>query len=149
MNCDFVQERLSAFLDREESTDNIEAALSHLYGCESCQNFFSTAVKLHSLASDDRMSYPAGLDESISRKIGRKQNTNALGYQLRIPVYVVSMAAVILLIVSFAIGFMLQENMHRDEINAILKAVPSHVVYGMPTQVVYPVSIRDSKGAMR
>lgn len=149
MNCDYVQEKLSAFLDREESLDDVDGVLSHLYGCESCQSFFGSAIELRSLAGNDRLSYPVELDESVLRETRRKRRSNPLSYRLKLPVYVASAAAVILLVLSFTFGYMMQASEHQEEINAILKTTPSQVLYAMPTQVVYPVSMRESKGEER
>lgn len=149
MNCDYVQEQLSAFLDREESPVNFDAVLSHLYECEGCQAFFGSAVKLRSLAGEDKTLYPLELDESILRTARGKRSTNLLSYRLKLPVYAVSAVAIILLVLSFTFGYMIQDNVHQQELNAILKAPPSQVVYGMPTQVVYPVAMRQAKGDVR
>lgn len=146
MNCDFVQERLSAFLDREESTDDIEAVLSHLYGCEKCQRFFNAAAKLRTLASEDNKFYPLELDNAILRKAPAKQKTNLFGYRLKLPAYVASAVALILAVVSFMFGFMLQENTHQKEIRTILQAPPSQVVYGMSGVTVYPVMNHQTQG---
>ncbi len=143
MDCDFVQERLSAFLDREDSTDNIESALVHLYGCESCQSFFNAAVKLRSMSSDDREVYPFELDEAVLRQVHEKRKANFLKYRLRLPAYVVSAAAVILIAISFAFGFMVNRSMSEREIQ---QALASHGLYVMPQQTVYPVSIRVDQG---
>lgn len=149
MNCNYVQERLSAFLDREESTDEIEKVFSHLYDCEECQRFFNAAVKLRSLASEDKELYPLDLDEFVLSRAREKRKVNLLKYRLRIPAYVVSAAALVLIIVSFMFGFFLQEGVHQKEMNAILQGPPSQVVYAMPTQWVYPVVNHQSKGDMR
>ena len=143
MNCEFVQERLSAFLDREESTDNIESALTHLYGCESCQNFFNAAVRLRSIASDNREVYPAGLDEAILRRVHENRKTNFLKYRLRLPAYVMSAAAAILIVISFAFGFMVNRSISEREMRRILS---SQGFYIMPQQTVYPVMSREFQG---
>jgi predicted anti-sigma-YlaC factor YlaD len=149
MNCDYVQEKLSSFLDREECPDDLEGTLSHLYGCESCQSFFGSAAKLRALAGDDRIAYPPDLDESITKEAALRRRTNALNYRLNLPVYAASAAAVILFVVSFFFGFMMQEDVHQKQLDAILQAPPAQVVYGMPTQLVYPVSVRETKGGRR
>lgn len=142
MNCDYAQEELSAFLDREENPDNLDKVLSHLYGCENCQEFFGSVVKLRPLAASERMPYPVDLDESIRKQVNAKRKVNPLSYRLRLPVYVVSAAAVVLLVVSFVFGYMLQEDVYQRELKAVLQAPPARVVYSMPTQVVYPVVSR-------
>lgn len=149
MNCDYVQEQLSAFLDREENTDNFDEILPHLYKCETCQAYFNSAVKLRSLAASGRIPYPVELDESIKTQVNARRKANPLSYRLKLPAFAASAVLVVLLILSFALGFVMQEGMHRREMDAILKAPPSQVVYGMPTQVVYSVSMRGSKGVSR
>lgn len=149
MNCDYVQEELSAFLDREESSEHFDDVLSHLYGCKSCQDFFGSAARMRSLAGKDVVSYPVELDALIRKRTAPDRKVNVFGYRLKLPLYVVSAAAVVLLVVSFVFGYMMQEGVHRKEINAILKAQPSQVVYGMPAQVVYPIAMHESKGVSR
>lgn len=149
MNCDYVQEELSAFLDREESPDNFDTVLSHLYGCDNCQSFFNSGIKLRSLAASERIPYPVDLDESIGKQVNAKRKANPLSYRMKLPVFAASAVVVVLLIVSFALGFIMQEDIYRREINALLKAPPSQVVYGMPAQVVYPVVMHESKGVLR
>lgn len=146
MDCDFVQEWLSAFLDHEEGTDNIDSALTHLYVCESCQNFFNAAVKLRSVAGDDKEVFPVELDEVISRGVNERQRNNFLNYRLRLPAFVVSTAAVILIAISFAFGFMVNRSMSEHEIQ---QALTSHGIYVMPQQTVYPVSVRQYQGESR
>ncbi len=149
MNCDHVQEKLSAFLDREESLDDVDEVLSHLYGCEGCKSFFSSAIKLRLLAGEDKIAPPPELDDSVLSDLKRKKRANPLSYRLKLPVYLVSAAAVVLLVLSFAFGYMMQATEHRAEINRIMKSEPAQVVYGMPAQVVYPVSLHEEKGAIR
>ena len=149
MNCDYVQEKLGAFLDREESPDDLDGTLSHLYGCESCQSFFTLAMKVRSVAVDDRIPYPVGLDESVLKEVKGRRRPNPLSYRLKLPVYAASAGAVILFVVSFFLGFMTQEDVHQKQINAILQAPPAQVVYGMPTQLVYPASVRETKGGIK
>ena len=149
MSCDYMQEKLSAFLDREESPDDLDGVLSHLYVCKSCQTFFASAAKLRALAGDDRIAYPPDLDESIVKEAARRRSSNPLNYRLKLPVYAASAAAVILFVISFFFGFMMQEDVHQKQINAILQAPPAQVVYGMPTQLVYPASVRETKGGRR
>lgn len=143
MNCEFVQEQLSAFLDREESTDSMESVLNHLYECESCQSFFNSAVKLRSAATDENEIYPAELDEVILRAVNERQKRNLLSYRLRLPAYVVSAVAVVVIAISFAFGFMLNRSMSEREIR---QALISRGLYVMPQQTVYPVSIRQYEG---
>jgi len=140
MNCDFVQERLSAFLDREESGDNIETVLSHLYGCESCQDFFSTAVKVRSIAAEDSPAYPAELDDAVRQRVQEKRGTSFLRYRFRLPAYVVSAAAVLLIVISFAFGFMVNRSISQREIE---QAMSNHGLFVMPQQTVYPVMSRQ------
>ena len=147
MNCDYVQEQLSVFLDREEGFD--ETTLSHLYGCKDCQDFFSSAVKLRALANEGKLPYPDDLDDAIMRRAQRVRKTNPLSYRLNLPVYVLSTVAVVLLVVSFTFGFVMQEDIHQKQINAILQAPPAAVVYRMPTQLVYPALIREIKGGVK
>lgn len=149
MNCDYVQEQLSAFLDREESPDNIDRVLLHLYGCENCQTFFSSVTKLRSLAGENKVPYPVELDDSIGKQTNARRKVNPLSYRLGIPVYVVSAAAVVLLIISFVFGYTMQQDAHRKELDAIMNARQSGVIYSMPTQVVYPVAMREAKGEVR
>jgi predicted anti-sigma-YlaC factor YlaD len=149
MNCDHVQEVLSAFLDHEERVDEIENVLFHLYGCKACQEFFNAAVGLRHIAREERERYPSGLDEILMNRIHSKSRTNLFGYRLRLPAYVASAAAVILMAVSFTLGFMVQQNVHQKEMNAILQTPPSEVVYGMPAKIVYPAMNHQSKGGMR
>ncbi len=143
MDCDFVEQRLSAFLDREEETESMDAALSHLYGCESCQNFFTSAVKLRTMAGDDRGVYPSELDEAMLRQMRNKGKPNLMSYRLRLPAYVVSAAAVILIVVSFAFGFMVNKSMSQRELQ---RALSSQGMYVMPQQTVYPVVSRTYEG---
>ena len=143
MNCDFVQERLSAFLDREDSADNIEAVLSHLYGCESCQNFFNSMGRLRSMASDDSDVYPIELDDVVVRRVQERNKASLLKYRLRLPAYVVSAAAVILIVISFAFGFMVNRSVSEREMQRILS---SRGFYVMPQQTVYPVMSREFQG---
>lgn len=147
MNCDYVQEELSVFLDREEGFD--ETTLSHLYGCKDCQDFFGSAVKLRSLAHEGKLPYPDYLDDAIMRRARRTRKINPLSYRLILPVYVLSTVAAVLLVVSFLFGFVMQEDIHQKQINAILQAPPAQVVYGMPTQLVYPASVRETKGGIK
>ncbi len=149
MNCDHVQEKLSAFLDREEAADDFDGVLTHLYGCESCQSFFGTAVKIRSLAGDDRTTFPVEVDEPVLKSLKKARSANPLSYRLRLPVYVVSAAAVVLLAVSFMFGFMMQQDIYQKRIDAIMQAPPAQVVYGMPAQLVYPAAIRETKGNVR
>lgn len=149
MNCDYVQEQLSAFLDREENREQLDDMLAHLYGCGECQAFFNSAVRIRSVAGEDRAPYPVGLDESIRRKIIAKRKMNPLNRRLRLPVYAVSAGAVVLLVLSFAFGYMMQYEVHQRELNALLQAPPARVVYSMPTQVVYPAAMREVRGDIR
>lgn len=149
MNCDYVQEILSAFLDHEESANEMEDVLSHLYGCKSCQGFFTTAAGLRNIAKEEKESYPTELDGKILDRAYGKPRAHLFSYRLKLPAYVVSAMVVILMAVSFTLGFMVQENVHQKEMDAILKAPPSEVIYGMPTQLVYPAMNHQSKGGMR
>ncbi len=148
MKCDDVQERLSAFLDNEESTDEIEEALGHLYGCSDCQSFFNDSIKLRSLAHKDQVDFPPGLDEAMNfRTI--KAKCGIARYRVKVPAYVLSIAAVVLIALSFTFGFMVQGNVQRKEMSELMKSFPGQVVYSMPPQVVYPVIDRGSKGEAR
>ena len=139
MYCVYVQEVLSAFLDREEGGDEMEKALSHLYECRSCQQFFNAVVGLRNIAKENREPYPTGLDEVVMNRMQRKSQGNLFSYRLKLPAYVISAAAMILMAISFTFGFMVQRDVHQKEMNIILQAPPSEVVYGMPAAVVYPV----------
>ena len=164
MNCDHVQEILSAFLDHEDSAYEMDeelqgtrqekegriiGALSHLYGCEDCQQFFKAAVALRNIAKEERKPYPSELDDLVLSQMRSKSPTSLLNYHFNLPAYVVSAAVVILIAISFSLGFMMQENAHEREMKAILQAPPSEVVYGMPAQLVYPVVNHQSKGGVR
>ena len=140
MSCEFVQERLSAFLDFEERAEDINAALAHLYGCENCQDFFSTAVKVRSVGAEDRAAYPYELDDAVLRRVHEKRATDFLRYRLRLPAYVVSAAAVLLIVISFAFGFMVNRSLSQREIE---KAMSNHGLLVMPQQTVYPVMSRQ------
>lgn len=146
MHCDNVQERLSTFLDHEEGADELEEILSHLYGCKSCQQLFNAAVGLRNIAKGEREPFPSELDDRILSRTQAKPRANLFGYRFKLPAYVISAAVVILMAVSFTFGFMVQENVHQKEMNAILQAPPSEVVYGMPAQLVVPVMNHDHKG---
>ncbi len=148
MKCDDVQEKLSAFLDNEESTDEIEEPLSHLYGCSECQNFFNDAIKLRSLAHKDQVNFPPGLDEAMNFRT-MKAKRGIARYRVKVPAYVLSIAAVVLIALSFTFGFMVQGNVQRKEMTELMKSLPGQVVYSMPTQVVYPVMNREIKGGVR
>ena len=143
MDCDFVEQRLSAFLDREESTDSMDAALSQRYGCESCQKFFRSAVRLRSTAGDDNEIYPVELDGVILRRMQDRNKANFMKYRLRLPAYVASAAAVILIVISFAFGFMVNRSISQREIQ---RALSSRGLYVMPQQTVYPVVSRTYQG---
>jgi len=149
MNCDYVQERLSAFLDREESNEEMVNVLSHLYGCDECQKFFNTTIRLRSFANEERRSYPFELNEAILQQVHNRRKASFLNYRFKLPVYVASIAAIILVAISFALGFMVQENVHQKEMDIILKAPPSEVVYGMPATIVYPVMNQQTNGGVR
>lgn len=149
MNCDHVQEILSAFLDHEESTDEIESVLSHLYGCKDCQQFFNAAVGLRNIAREEREPFPAGIDEMITNRLQLSSRRNLFSYRPKLPAYVVSAAVIILAAVSFTLGFMVQENVHEKEMNTILQAPPSEVVYAMPTQLIYPAAIYQKLGGKK
>lgn len=136
MNCDYVQEKLSAFLDREESTNDTEKVLSHLYECERCQSFFNASVKLRSLANGDREVYPSEFDEIILRRTKERRRRNILNYRLNVPAYILSAAGVMLIIVSFVVGVMVQRNSTLQEMQQLVRA---RVVYQMPAVTVYPV----------
>lgn len=148
MKCNDVQERLSAFLDNEGSTDEIEETLSHLYGCSDCQNFFNDAIKLRSLAHKEHVNFPHQLDEAINVR-AKKASRGLTRYRVKAPAYLLSIVAVVLIAVSFTFGFMVQENAHRKEMSELMTAIRAQVVYSMPTQVVYPVSNREMKGEVR
>ncbi len=148
MNCDYVQEMLSAFLDREETAGEMENVLSHLYGCNSCQGFFNAAVGLRNIAKEEREPFPSELDHKILDRARGKARAQSSS-RLKFPAYVVSAAVAILMAASFTFGFMVQETVHQKEMDAILKAPPSEIVYGMPTQLVYPAMNHQSKGGMR
>ncbi len=114
MNCDLVQEKLSVFLDREGNADDFDGVLSHLYGCEQCQSFFNLAVKFRSLAQDRKLPYPDDLDDTIVKKMRKEVRSNPLRYHLRLPVYAVSAAAVILLVLSFTFGSRCRKTCTRE-----------------------------------
>ncbi len=143
MNCDYIQEKLSAFLDRGESFEDADGVLSHLYGCNECKAFFTSAIKLRSLAVRDKVTAPPELDDSLLREVKKRRKVNPLSYRLRLPVYVISAAAVFLLVLSFTFGYLMQERVHQRELKAVLQAPPARVVYSMPTQVVYPAALRQ------
>ncbi|MCL5020265.1 MAG: zf-HC2 domain-containing protein [Bacteroidetes bacterium] len=149
MNCDYFQEKLSAFLDREGSFDDVDGVLSHLYGCDECKAFITSAIKLRSLAGRDKVATPPELDDSLLREVKKRRIVNPLSYRLKLPVYVVSAAAVVLLVLSFAFGYMMQADVHQREMKALMQSSPAGVLYSMPTQVVYPVSMHEWKGAIR
>ncbi len=149
MNCDHVQEILSAFLDHEESAEEMEKALSHLYGCKACQQFFNAGAMVRNAAKEEKANYPVDLDERIFDLVHRRSPANVFNYRLKLPAYAVTAAAVILMAVSFTFGFMAQENVHQKEMNAILQAPPSEVVYGIPARIVYPEVNHQSKGGIR
>lgn len=127
----------------------METVLSHLYECKGCQGFFNTAVRLRRIAEEDRKAYPTELDDRVLRQAAPIRRVRLFEYRFKLPAYVISAAAVILLAVSFAIGFMVQEDVHQKEMDAILKAPPSQIVYGMPTQWVYPAMNHQSNGGVR
>ncbi len=149
MNCDRVQEILSAFLDREENADETGDALSHLYSCIGCQRFFDASVRLRDEAKRDRYPFPVELDKMVLASQQGKSWTNLSGYRRRVPSYVFSAVVVLLMAVSFGIGFMVQESAHQKEMKAILQAPPSEVVYGIPERIVYPALNHSTKGGVR
>lgn len=145
MNCDNAQELLSAFLDNEVS-GYIGQALSHLYGCENCQAFFVSAARVRSLAKEDALPFPQGIDERVPSAAARKRKSSLLRYRFRLPAYAVSAAAVMLMVLSFMFGYLEQKESYEKELKMLMQAPPSHVVYGMNAVTVYPVMNHEREG---
>jgi hypothetical protein len=158
MSCSEHQERVSLFIDGELEPRQQVELFQHLAGCEECQSFIDTMLRLKEVRQHENILYPTEIDDTVlamltNHRSSPPQGFNVLGEFFRrhisIPVPVVTG----LVIAAILVGFFMHSFIFKSTPSTILPASINQltsqpgaviVIYGVPPVEVHSTPIVQS-----
>lgn len=115
MRCEDYQEIIHDFLAHELKREDQTQLFSHLGECETCRDYFSTAVVINNSIDDDKKLFPVSLDEEIYSKLPQeKAFTFTNFFTVKIPAYLAYALVAIVILLSFTL--LNEVNKYRTEL---------------------------------
>lgn len=124
MNCNAIQEGISALIDNELRDDESKPVFAHLSECHACRGFLRTAMHLRStLSSAAALAVPATRDERVqsiqvgdARPTRAHENTLASWWRHRLAIPVPAVAfAIALMLLTAALSFAMWSRQYQPE----------------------------------